>query len=88
MATRSLPQIAYDGRLMAEDAAVKGLEPKDLAVRSRGQLALKTVYRFLGNEVQTGRTAKILAHIIGRPVSRYVIRTARPAVPNDVETGR
>jgi hypothetical protein len=65
---------------MTEDAAAKGLEPKDLARLARGRLSLRTVYRFLSNEVQTGRTAKELAKIVNRPVSRYVIRTASQAV--------
>jgi hypothetical protein len=80
MATRSFPQVAYDGRLMAEDAAVKGLDAKDLAARSGGELSLRTVYRFLSNDVQTPRTARILARLIGRPVGRYVIRSGSRAV--------
>lgn len=76
MATRSLPQVAYDGRLMLEDAATKGLDPKSLARKSRG-ISLRTVYRFLSNQVQTTATAKELARVIGRPVGRYVIRSQR-----------
>lgn len=77
MATRSLPTVTYDGRLLLEDAAAKGLEPKDLADKSKGKLSLRTVYRFLSNEVQTGRTARILASIVGRPVGRYLVRSSR-----------
>lgn len=77
MATRSLPKVVFDGRLMLEDAAAKNLDPKQLASRAKGKdrLSLRTVYRFLSGEVQTQNTARILARIIGRPVSRYIVRS-------------
>lgn len=75
MATRSQPRITYNGQLMAEDAASKGFDAKKLAKLSDGRLSLRTIYRFLSNEVQTVTTANELARIIGRPVSRYVVRS-------------
>lgn len=73
MATRSLPKVTYDGQLLAEDAAEKGWEPRDLARKARG-LSERTVYRFLSGEVQTPHTAKELARVVGQPISRYLIR--------------
>lgn len=73
---RSLPRVAYDGKLMAEDVAEKGWEPRDLARRAKG-ISLRTVYRFLSGEVQTAHTAKELARVIEQPISRYLIRSRR-----------
>lgn len=80
MATRLVPRVAYDGRLMAEDAAAKGLGPQELADKTLGKLSQRTVYRFLSNEVQTNRTARVLAGVLGRNVARYVIRSRSQAV--------
>lgn len=80
MATQALPQVAYDGQLMAEDAASVGLGPRELADKTRGKLSQRTVYRFLANEVQTNRTAKILAGVLKRSVGRYVIRSRQHAL--------
>lgn len=77
MATRT-PRVAFDGRLMAEDAAAKKLDAKKLALKTR--LGLRTVYRFLSGEVQTQTTANALAKAIGQDVARYVIRTRREAM--------
>jgi hypothetical protein len=77
---RTLPRVAYDGRLMAEDAAAKGLEPRDLVNTLRGHVSQRTIYRFLSNDVQSGRTAKLLAEAIGHDVSRYVIRSRSEAI--------
>lgn len=77
MATRRLPRVAYDGQLMAEDAAGKGWGPQELAAQTIGQVSQRTVYRFLSNEVQTVTTAKALAAALGRPVSRYLLRESR-----------
>lgn len=79
MATQ-VPQVAYDGQLMAEDAASDGLGAKELAGLTQGKLSQRTVYRFLANEVQTNRTATILADVLKRPVGRYVIRSRESAV--------
>lgn len=82
MATRSLPKVVYDGTLMLEDAASKGLDPKKLAAATKGKdrLSLRTVYRFLSNEVQTPNTARILAAVIGRSVARYIVRSRQEAI--------
>lgn len=80
MATRSMPRVAFDGQLMAEDAAVKGWGPQELAAKTRGKLSQRTVYRFLSNEVQTTRTAKILASVLGYSIRRYLISASRSAV--------
>lgn len=80
MATRSLPRVTFNGQLLLEDAAAKGLDAKALAQKTTGKnrLSLRTVYRFLSGEVQTSRTANILASVIGKPVSRYIVRTPQP----------
>lgn len=82
MATRSLPKVEYDGRLMLEDAAAKSLDAKKLAALTKGKdrLSLRTVYRFLSGNVQTANTARVLAAVIGRPVARYIIRSRSEAV--------
>jgi len=59
---------------MLEDAASKGMDPKALARKCEG-ISLRTIYRFLSNQVQTTHTANELARVIGRPVGRYVIRS-------------
>jgi len=61
---------------MTEDAAFKGLDARKLAQLSDGRISLRTVYRFLSNQVQTVTTATELARLIGRPVGRYVLRAS------------
>lgn len=78
MAAR-LPRVAYDGQLMTEDAASKGLDARALAAKVSGKLSMRTVYRFLSNEVQSSATAVLLADAIGYDVGRYVIRSRSEA---------
>jgi len=61
---------------MTEDAAAAGLDPRDLADRTNGAIAHRTVYRFLANDTQTVRTARALAAVLGFPVGRYVVNAS------------
>jgi plasmid maintenance system antidote protein VapI len=72
--------VRFDGELMAEDVALKGWKPLELAKRAK--VADMTVYRFLRNERQTAPIAKKLARALGyRTAKRYLIssRTPRPS---------
>lgn len=81
MAIRLLPRVAYNGQLMAEDAASKGWGPRELASLANGALSQRTVYRFLSNEVQTVATATVLAGLLDKPVERYIVRSSSSAAP-------
>lgn len=85
MSTRSTPKVSYDGRLMTEDAASMNLGPQQLADLTNGQVAKRTVYRFLSNQVQTRRTAGILASVLCQDVARYVIRSRTSAAAEQSE---
>lgn len=63
--------LKFDGALMAEDIALKGWLPIELA--RRAQVSDMTVYRFLSGERQTAPTAKKLARALGYSVRRYLI---------------
>lgn len=76
MATRSVPKIAFDARLMAEDMAAQGLTPQTLPDKANGKVSLRTVYRFLNGEVQSTRTALVLATALGFTPERYLIRSS------------
>jgi transcriptional regulator with XRE-family HTH domain len=61
----------FDAALMADDIALKGWLPIELA--RRAGVADMTVYRFLSGERQTAPTAKKLAKALGHSVRRYLI---------------
>jgi plasmid maintenance system antidote protein VapI len=61
----------FDAELMADDIALRGWLPKDLA--RQADVADMTVYRFLSGERQTARMAKKLAEAMGYSVKRYLI---------------
>lgn len=63
--------VRFDQHLMAEDIAVKGWRPIDLA--RRAGVADMTVYRFLSGERQTAPVAKKLAKALGFSIRRYLI---------------
>ena len=62
----------FDGQRMADDIALRGWLPIDLA-RKAG-VADMTVYRFLRGERQTAPMAKKLAEALGYSIRRYLIR--------------
>lgn len=62
---------------MAEDVALRGWLPIDLARKAR--VADMTVYRFLRGEQQTAPTAKKLAAALGYSVRRYLISSRQVA---------
>jgi len=70
--------VRFDGRLMAEDVAIKGWLPVDLA--RRASVADMTVYRFLSGERQTAPIAKKLARALGFSVRRYLVSVKSKAV--------
>jgi len=61
----------FDVALMRDDMARKGWMATDLA--REASVSDMTVSRFLKREAQTPKTAKKLAHALGRSVSRYLI---------------
>jgi transcriptional regulator with XRE-family HTH domain len=61
----------FDGAKMADDMALRGWMIIDLA-RLSG-LSHKTVSKFLLNQVQTPKSAKLLSHALGYTVRRYLI---------------
>lgn len=63
--------VRFNAALMAEDIALRGWLPIDLA-RKAGTSDM-TVYRFLDGRSQTPRTAKKLAKALGYSVRRYLI---------------
>jgi transcriptional regulator with XRE-family HTH domain len=63
--------IRFNHHRMAEDIALKGWTPADVA--RRAGVADMTVYRFLNGTHQTAPTAKKLARALGRSVRRYLI---------------
>ena len=63
----------YDVAKLADDMALRGWLPTDLA-RSSG-VSDMTVSRFLKGEHQTARTADKLAKALGYTVRRYLIRS-------------
>lgn len=77
MQTRT-PAVKFNWRLMAEDAAAKGMQPTDVA-RKAG-VSDMSVLRFFRDQQQTARMAKKLARAIGRGLDRYVIRSQETAV--------
>jgi transcriptional regulator with XRE-family HTH domain len=68
----------FNGQLMADDIALRGWKPSELA--RRANVADMTVYRFLSGEVQTAPVAKRLAKALGKPLSRYLIPSSESAV--------
>jgi plasmid maintenance system antidote protein VapI len=65
------PTATFDGQLMAEDMAAKGLNRIGLAKRAK--VADMTVIRFLRGDIQTPTTALKLAKALGHPVRRYIV---------------
>lgn len=61
----------FDGAKMADDIALKGWLPVELARRAK--VADMTVYRFLDGRQQTAPTAKKLARALGYSIRRYLI---------------
>lgn len=74
-----LPKVSFDGQLMAEDMASQGIDGA-LALwnLTNRRVAHKTICRFLSGEVQSTRTARVLAAALGFEVERYVIRSRTP----------
>lgn len=68
----------WDAELLAEDIALRGWLPKDLAVKA--DVADNTVYRFLDGSTQTAKTAKKLADAMGYSVRRYLLSARRRRV--------
>ncbi len=63
----------FDIVLLAEDIALRGWLPADLA--RKAEVSHMAVYRFLDGRHQTPRTAKKLADALGYSVRRYLIRS-------------
>jgi hypothetical protein len=81
MATRRLPRVAFDGRVMTEDVAAKGWTPQELARRTNGEVHKRAVYRFLSNQVQTVTTATVSAKSWAAPATtERLARFVRGAV--------
>lgn len=78
MAMNSLPSVRFNTQLMTEDMAAKGWEIKDLAAQT-SNISLRTAYRFFTGELQTIRTARSLAAVLGQPIDRYLIRASDSA---------
>lgn len=72
MTVKGRLRVTYDTALMNEDAAARGWNQVDLA-RVTG-LHKATVARFFCGEVQTPKTAKLLADALGRTPRRYLVR--------------
>lgn len=64
-------EFRFDGSKVAFDMAAKGWEVHDLAARAK--VSTRTVYRFIGNEAQTTKTAKRIAAALGYSIRRYLI---------------
>lgn len=64
----------FNANRLAEDIALRGWLPIDLARKAR--VADMTVYRFLSGERQTARIAKKLATALGYSVRRYLVSAA------------
>jgi transcriptional regulator with XRE-family HTH domain len=73
----ALPQVKFNGRLMAEDIAAAGWSIDECARQAK--VNYRTVYRFLRGEVQTARVNKRLATALKRSPARYVIREVEAA---------
>lgn len=69
--------LLFDVSLMGRDMAAKGWLPADLA-RAAGVSAM-TVSRFLRQERQNARTAKLLAIALGYSVRRYLLAARKPS---------
>ena len=69
--------VRFDHHLMAEDTALKGWTPAELA--RRAGVADMTAYRFLDGTSQTPPTAKKLARALGHSLRRYLISSRRAA---------
>jgi transcriptional regulator with XRE-family HTH domain len=67
------PQVRFNGQLMAEDMALKGLSKLELALKAG--VSDMTVIRFLRGERQTGKTARKLSKALGQRVERYLVRS-------------
>lgn len=67
--------IRFDGGKVAVDMALKGWEVPDLAARAG--VSIRTIYRFIGNEKQTPKTAKKIAAALGFSIRRYLIGIAQ-----------
>lgn len=78
MANTGAITVRYNVQLMAEDMALRGWSPVDLA--RRACVADMSVYRFLRGERQTAPMAKKLAEALGRSVRRYLISSSSEAV--------
>jgi transcriptional regulator with XRE-family HTH domain len=71
--------IRFDGTLMAQDVALRGWLPIDLA--RRANVSDMAVYRFLSGDVQTAPMAKKLARALGyRTAKRYLLPLQDEAV--------
>lgn len=66
--------LRFNAALLAEDVALRGWLPIDLA--RRADVSDMTVYRFLSGERQTARSAKKLAEALGYTVRRYLVSRA------------
>lgn len=64
-------RLRFDGAKVAVDMAGKGWEVPDLAAAAG--LSMRTIYRFIGNEAQTTKTAKKVAAALGYSIRRYLI---------------
>lgn len=71
-------RVGFNAQLMAEDMALKGWRPTDLARAAR--VSDMTVYRFLSGESQTAPTAKKLAAALRRSLRRYLVTQSTEAV--------
>lgn len=69
------PVVRFNGQLMAEDMAIKGLSKLELALKAG--VSDMTVIRFLRGERQTGKTARKLASALGYSVRRYLLAAKR-----------
>lgn len=63
------PKPRFNADRVAADMALKGWNNVDLA-RAAG-ISDKTVTRFLSGEVQTAKTAQLMARALGYTVKRY-----------------
>ena len=69
--------VKFDGQRMAEDIALRGWLPVDLARKAR--VSDMTVYRFIRGERQTAPMAKKLAGALGYSIRRYLISSREAA---------
>lgn len=67
----------YDVSRMQDDMTALGLQPVDVARRSR--VARSSITRFFNGTVQTPRMAKRISKALRQPLERYLIRTSEAA---------